>query len=185
MKVGRISSFSLPPVISCLNSTHCEEKCYAKKAYRSYPNTTKAYDRNLRIAKKSLDNLKQQLVEYLSSYKKDKFRIHVSGDFISQKYLDMWIYIARRFPNIGFMAFTKVYWFDYSKIPSNLEVIFSVFDTMPKTTISRLKSKYNKPIALAGETRPKGYMDCPGNCETCGACWSLSKTKTDVFFHYH
>jgi hypothetical protein len=185
MKVGRIASFSLPPILSCLNSTHCASRCYARKAYRSYPNTTAAYDRNLKIAKKSLKNLKKQLSDYLSSYKKNKFRIHVSGDFFSQKYLDMWIDIAKQYPDIGFMAFTKVYWLDFSQAPENLQIIFSVFDTMPKTTIPRLRKKYNKPIALSGNIKPKKYFDCPGNCETCGVCWTLSKTKQSVFFHYH
>ena len=185
-KLKNISSFSLPPVKSCLNHKHCAAKCYARKAYQAYPNTTKAYDRNFEIAK-DLNILKTQLRNYLDGYKRPYFRIHVSGDFFSQEYLNMWLNIVSEYPNIRFLAFTKVYWFDYSKKPGNLEIVLSTFDSMPDSTDSKLRKKYKLPIALAGQENPnrKKYIACTGDCSVCKSCWHLSEKRKDVFFKYH
>lgn len=186
-KLKGIASFSLPPVESCPNHSFCAVKCYARKAYRAYPNTTKAYDRNFRVAKENLDNLKQQLLDYLKNYKRQYFRIHVSGDFYSQKYLNMWIEICKENPDIRFMSFTKCYSLDYSNKPDNLEIIFSTFDNMPKGTSDKIKKKYNKPIALAGESNPEKnyYLKCIDDCGACKSCWHLSENGKGVFFEYH
>lgn len=186
-KLKNIASFSLPPVESCLFHKYCADKCYAKKAYKAYPNTKNAYDRNFRIVKENPDEFKKQIVEFLNNYPRKYFRIHVSGDYYSQAYLNMWIEIAKQFPNIHFMSFTKCYSFDYSGKPDNMEVIFSTFDNMPKGTSNRIREKYNKPIAHAGELNPdeKYYNNCVDDCSQCKVCWHLSDEGRGVFFHYH
>jgi hypothetical protein len=186
-KLKNISSFSLPPVASCLFHTYCSDKCYAKKAYRAYPNTKNAYDRNFRVAKENLENLKKQLMEYLRSYNGDYFRIHVSGDYYSQEYLNMWIEVCKENPNIHFMSFTKCYTFDYDGKPDNMEVIFSTFDSMPSGTSDKIRNKYNKPIAHAGDSNPDEsyYNNCADDCSQCKICWNLSENNRGVFFHYH
>ena len=138
-KLKNISSFSLSPIASCPFHKYCSDKCYARKAYRAYPNTKNAYDRNFRIAKENPENLKTQLVEEFRSYKGNYFRIHVSGDFYSQEYLDMWKEICKQFPDIQFMSFTKCYTFDYDGKPENMEVIFSTFDSMPTGTSNKIR----------------------------------------------
>ena len=186
-KLKYIASFSLPPVESCLFHKYCAEKCYARKAYRAYPNTKNAYDRNFRIVRENPGEFKKQMVEFLRSYARTYFRIHVSGDYYSQAYLNLWKEIARLFPNIRFMSFTKCYSFDYSGMPDNMEVIFSTFDNMPKGTSNRIRKKYNKPIAHAGESNPDKayYNDCVDDCSQCKICWHLSEENRGVFFHYH
>lgn len=41
--------------------------------------------------------------------KKDEVRIHESGDFYNQNYLDAWVKVAKAFPNVVFYAYTKSY----------------------------------------------------------------------------
>lgn len=41
--------------------------------------------------------------------KKDEVRIHESGDFYNQNYLDAWVKVAKDFPNVVFYAYTKSY----------------------------------------------------------------------------
>jgi hypothetical protein len=48
--------------------------------------------------------------------------------------------VARAFPGIQFLAFTKMHHLDYSSAPKNLTVVFSMFPGMPKP-------KANMPIA--------------------------------------
>lgn len=174
-----------------MNHKHCAAKCYANKAYRAYPSTKTAWNKNFELAKTDLDGVEAQLTAYLKKYKKTLFRIHVSGDFFSQAYLDMWKRIAETYPAIRFLAYTKVYWLDYSDKPNNLEIVLSTFETMPNAldVIEKLSKKYNLPIAHAGQEMPEienmEFIDCPWDCETCQACWFLSETKSNVFFKYH
>jgi hypothetical protein len=186
-KLKDIASFSLPPIFSCPFHKYCSDKCYARKSYRAYPNTKNAYDRNFRIAKENPENLKEQLMENLRSYESEYFRIHVSGDFYSQEYLNMWIETCKQFPDKHFMAFTKCYSSDYEEKPDNMEVIFSTFDNMPAGTSDKIRNKYNRPIAHAGESNPDKsyYNDCPDDCSQCKVCWHLSDESKGVFFHYH
>jgi hypothetical protein len=50
-------------------------------------------------------------------------RIHMSGDFYSQDYFDLWLDICRKNPDVEFWAYTKSleYWVNrLDQIPSNL-----------------------------------------------------------------
>ncbi len=185
--MGRLASFSVTPVETCPNHSHCAAKCYALKAYKAYPATKLAYDRNTDLARNNIPELKRQLQEFLTTYKKDYFRIHVAGDFFSQSYLNMWIEVITEFPNINFLAFTKAFTLDYSEKPDNLQILFSTFDTMPKGTDKKLYEKYKFQIARAGEVNPDpdNYKECPGSCETCKSCWHANENKHNIFFHYH
>jgi len=37
-----ILTWSLPPILSCVNCEHCSKHCYALKAWKQYPNVRKA-----------------------------------------------------------------------------------------------------------------------------------------------
>lgn len=45
--------------------------------------------------------------EFDSSGKKNEVRIHESGDFYNQKYLDAWVKVAKSMPNVLFYAYSK------------------------------------------------------------------------------
>ena len=50
-------------------------------------------------------------------------RIHMSGDFYSQSYFDMWLKLCKEHKDVEFWAYTKsiIYWINrLDKIPSNL-----------------------------------------------------------------
>lgn len=129
--------FSLPPIKSCLNCDTCKDTCFALKAYRQYIATRNAWDINLDLAQNYIPTLQtlltQQIEHKFASKKAQKHglyvRIHVSGDFISQEYMDMWFAVARRFPDVGFYAYSKVLdHFDISQCPDNLNLIDSFID---------------------------------------------------------
>ena len=106
--------FSMPPVKSCLNHKTCASSCYAKKAYKQYTNTVKPlWDQNFSDAKSDLFKLYDDLdVQCAAISKQQKHkrvvRIHQSGDFINQDYVNMWHDIAAKYPTILFYAYTKV-----------------------------------------------------------------------------
>jgi hypothetical protein len=184
MKVGNIGSFSLPPIKSCPNCSFCVQKdkgikCYALKAYTMYAATRAAYDRNFWVTKRYLSLFEKQIREFLDDYKGPFFRIHVSGDFYSQGYLDAWKRITADYPNIRFLAFTKAFDLNYSKMPANMKIIWSVMPGM---------KNYPKKgcHAFAGNSAPKDtkLIFCPGNCESCGMCFDAPK-GFNVHFPIH
>lgn len=117
-KLGFIPSFNLLPGLTCSSESckHClREGCYAVKnafrcGYDVDKNTTlKAWTENTVLAIHDLHTLEDMLIEYFEQHKFiiKLFRIHSSGDFFSDEYADMWYRIAKQFPSIRFLAFTK------------------------------------------------------------------------------
>lgn len=123
--------FNLPPGKSCLNCKECYKTCYARKAYRQYPNVKISWNYNLELAKNDPDKLFNSIVNQLKSTKKNIIRIHSSGDFFSQGYIDLWEKIIKNFPNKKFYVYTKVNkLLDFSNIRklNNFNLIKSFID---------------------------------------------------------
>ncbi len=100
--------FNLPPGKSCLNCKECYKTCYARKAYKQYPNVKISWNYNLELAKNDPEKLFNSIVNQLKSTKKSIIRIHSSGDFFSQGYIDLWEKIIKSFPDKRFYVYTKV-----------------------------------------------------------------------------
>jgi hypothetical protein len=171
--------FNLPAQSTCIGSTPmCRSKCYAMKAQRKYPATRDQRDHNMACA---LSNeFVDDVVELLNLNKFQTFvRIHESGDFYSQEYLDKWIQIARKCKTKRFLAFTKSTNLDFSKLPENLVIYVSKFPDSPD--VPRELSK--RPIAYAGTcTTRKNVLACSGTCSSCVECWN---GKKDIHFNLH
>lgn len=123
--------FNLPPGKSCLNCKECYKTCYARKAYRQYPNVKISWNYNLELAKNDPEKLFNSIVNQLKSTKKDIIRIHSSGDFFSQDYIDLWEKIIKSFPDKRFYVYTKVNkLLDFSNIRklNNFNLIKSFID---------------------------------------------------------
>jgi hypothetical protein len=176
--------WNLPAIKTCPGSTAiCRKECYARKAERQYPDVLPSRNRNLTASKTARfsDDMVAHIGKLITGYKSFKgfFRIHESGDFYSQVYLNSWKFIAASFPAVKFLAFTKSFNLDFSDCPKNLQIVFSV---MPDSCIP----PKGKPIAYAGPVvAMKKAIECPGLCDTCGLCWNLSTLKTNVHFNLH
>lgn len=177
--------WNLPAITTCPGCTSiCSSKCYAMKNQRRFPTCKTSREANLIESKKSsfFDEMVQAISQTVKSYKAFKgfFRIHESGDFYSQQYLNDWKEIAICFPTIKFLAFTKSFNLDFSNTPSNLKIIASI---MPDTT---LEAPVGFPKAFAGDCEGmENAIECPGNCDSCGMCWSLSELNKNVHFKMH
>src|SRR3972149_8880586 len=122
---GQIATFSLPPVKSCPNAGACKKYCYAKKAFRLYKTTEKAWTKNMEVTKKPY--FTDLMIDQIKELKDiTTFRIHVSGDFYNQKYFDSWCEIAENVPHIMFYSYTKSWHLNIRERPSNLKVIVSM-----------------------------------------------------------
>jgi hypothetical protein len=97
----------------------------------------------------------------------------------------MWQRIATNAPHTNFLAFTKQW--DMVRgieFPDNFSLVLSAWTgtTIPED----LRQQYSIAWLDDGKTQiPENAMECPGHCDTCGACWGLSKMGIDVKFKKH
>ena len=189
MKVGSIANMSLAPGKTC-SAEACKTclcgGCYAMKSYRMYSNVRAAWDKNTDLAINKLDVMESDLMRYFASLNAPRFfRIHVGGDFVTREYAAMWARVALANPGTNFLAFTKQ-WDNVRGIefPANFSLVLSAW---PGTEIPNdLIKLYSVAWLDDGNAEiPTDAIECPGNCETCGVCWSLAKRGIDVFFKKH
>lgn len=178
IKLINIPTFSLPAIYTCQGRTSfCTKKCYAKKAEITYKQVAPRRYNNYMLSLQ--DDFTSNIISLISKKKKLKyFRIHESGDFYNQEYLNKWIHIARTFPNIKFLAFTKSFHLNYYHVPPNMIIRWSI---MPDTTNTPTAGLY----AYAGNCQmPDNIFECTGQCkeDLCTQCWD---EQTSVHFKLH
>jgi hypothetical protein len=191
-KLGAIPNISLPPVLSCLKGVPCAKSgCYAKKFF-GRPSVKKAWMENYKLATRNRVSYFNQIRQYLTRKSPRFFRWHVSGDILDQQYLDIVVGIAKSFPKIKFLVFTKRYDLTFPDLPENLSIVFSMWpgwNPLESESTKWIKSNLLLPRAFmqdGTETRvPASALECPGNCISCGMCWHLKNLGRDVVFHKH
>ena len=185
-KLGSVYNVSLRPIADCGNCDLCKRDCYALKAWRMYEKARAAWTRNAEAFRadpqKACEDIDTQLQSLDARGRLPKlFRIHTAGDFLSQEHVDAYIWLAKRWPQMRFFAFTKMHHLNYRRCPDNFAVLMSMWPGMPKPKRNRGRPK--AWMQDGTETRiPPTAIACPGKCDTCGACWS---TRVDVYFKKH
>lgn len=130
-KLKNMLVYSHTPIKGCLDCSECASTCYAVKSYRQYPTVKTAWDRNLNMVKNDLETFVARITVQLLRAKEKTVRIHASGDFISQEYVNAWQEIAEGFPEINFYTYTKsLKRWDYEGILAlpNVNIIDSFID---------------------------------------------------------
>jgi len=177
--------FNIPAVKTCpMKTSLCESACYALKAEIQYKNVVpQARKHNLKLSQS--DSFVSLMIEIVNKYKHKikQVRIHESGDFYNQDYLDKWFMVAREFPSIKFHAYTKSFHLDFSGKPSNFVLIAS-FD---KTTTDKAKLLYSIKKTSFDNTFsivPKGAdSTCIQDCNKCSLCWNAKDQNITVNQH--
>ena len=181
-KLGNIPNISMRPGTDCGNCKFCYESCYARKAYRMYPQTKAGWTKNGELAKRDPGTYFKLVRRFLNKKSPSFFRWHVSGDILNQAYADEMIRIAWDYPETKFLAFTKMHHLRFVALPSNLSIVLSMWPGMPEPESTLPKAWMQD----GSETRvPADAIECPGNCETCGMCWALPTLGRDVVFEEH
>ena len=196
-KLGNIAAFNMLPGCTCSAEArrHCmKEGCYAVKnlfrcGYNIETNCVlKAWTENTVMAANHPYKLETLLEKWIEKNKPAFIRIHASGDFMTVKYARVWYRIAKRHPEINFLAFTKqgeiVRHVHFYKI-KNFSLVLSGWTGI--AIPDDLRKYYRCAWCNDGiETRiPSNAIHCPGNCETCGLCWKLREIGRDTYFDKH
>lgn len=182
-----VVSFDLTPIITCAKNVPCKKQGYCQLPIRmNFINTLASWERNTKAVKSGL--WKNELIDYLAYYKPEFFRIHAYGDFLSQNYVNDWFEIARMFPLINFLAFTKQFSFNYTKRPENFTVVFSFWHDWGLTEFAD-NQKVNK-VFVYDWRNPDNRIDnntifCPGHCASCLLCWNADTIQNTIAFQKH
>lgn len=177
--------WNLPAKITCKPSAICQKYCYALATEHRWQNATQSRFSNLKCTKDKdfVDNMvcvmKAQLIKKPMKY----CRIHESGDFYNQKYLENWMQIATYFKDMRFLAFTHSHDLNFSNKPKNMEILMSLWkDDDPK----KIQSGF--PISYTG-MRGVNAIHCVAGkdkCNKCGfKCWHLTELQKNVWSKIH
>lgn len=176
-KLGKdVLCFDLLAVRTCPNCKDCRKSCYAAKMERFRPVVHDKHVFNTMLAVRDMDFLFALIIEQLHQTKKKIVRIHSSGDFFSQEYLELWCQIASLFPKISFYGYTKtrgIFNFWWADSLPNLNIVDSL---LPDGSINfgkddYLNAKHDKyptipicPVMLGKDT------ECMRGCTKCLGC---------------
>lgn len=188
-KMGKVASISHTPVAGCGKGIPCAKDCYAMKAFKMYKNVRNSWQGNLDAWNEDGLEYFAVLRAWIEKNRPRFFRFFVAGDIPDDTYLALMLETADMFPGTKFLCFTKRH--DLFADPSLLRVL----DTIPNLSIiASMWPCWGDPgIGLprvwmqdGSETRiPDNAIQCIGNCETCGMCFSLRNLGRDVYFNKH
>jgi len=179
--VKDILCWSITPVKSCPNCRLCKDTCYAVRPYERWPNVRKAWDRNFSLAKQGRHV--NPIVNQLMNTRAEVVRIHVSGDFFSQKYIDSWVNISRLFPQIKFYSYSKTMdKFNFSELATlpNVNIINSICPDG--------KNNYGDEKRINMLHKKWGYFVCPAVTDRsvkCGLHCKMCQLTDKVCFLEH
>jgi len=167
--------FNLPALYTCLGSTKwCRKRCYAQHHQRMFNAVMKSRVSHwtASLEKDFVDKISEEL----EAGRPKLVRIHESGDFYSKCYYNKWIRIAKKFPKIKFLAFTKNHHLDFSKAPKNFAIRFSIDYTSDLKIVKTIKKTVRKAYVLdkLGNITSDGFT-CKKTEKYCGDkctfCW--------------
>lgn len=190
-KIGDVPNISLAPVRSC-GDVPCVDKCYALNTYRRWTTVRKAWDNNLDYYLMDPQAFFAEVEEHFAGMNSSRFRLFVGGDFPDKRFFKNVVRVAKKFPLVSILAFTKRYGSvppNPSALPSNLNIILSIWPGLEIPEAAR-----NYPTAwLSCDERfdpyyGKGssYIKCRSKCGECGyRCWGVASPQLPVVFDLH
>jgi hypothetical protein len=201
-------SFSLPagPDFSCPKATRACKNCYAKKGRFCFKSASIPLMKNWKLIKDYENRGKfERAVKRLTNAipKKAKiFRIHSSGDFASQFYLNVWTEVIRQRREVKFWAYTRNFSLNFQKMVRQPNfVLFASTDKYNSKLADNFIKRYSKSFIRHAygpwkhdEKIPDNSFICPvtskkmltdGACEKCKLCITKGKSKKSVVFLKH
>lgn len=164
--------------------------CYAAKAQVRFPKALEYRTRMLERSKEDsfVSNMYENIVKMTTKKKVEAIRIHESGEFYSQDYINKWLTIAKQLPKQKFYAFTKRKKdFDFSKLESLPNVV--IIDSLKFGGLN-----YGSEAEMVKLKVEHGAMICPATFksaskDTCGVscswCWDKKAQQFGTVFIKH
>lgn len=184
----RFMIWNIPAQKTCPFATdYCKRFCYAKKAENVYPDCLPCRERNFQESLK--DDFVENMIFTIEKKLKGRayrgkltlFRIHESGDFYNQAYVDKWMEIIRHFRNVKnlvFMAYTKSlpYFEKYDvKKYKNLAFVASVWDDTKPEMMEIIERRGYRIYTAVDSFENWDGTKC--DCQDCANCQKCYKNR--------
>lgn len=124
----KVLTFDLPAYQSadgfrvCPGAGACKGPCYAQQGNYNFPNVKRNLEHNLAFARRNIRSFTRAVISDLARLKPNLIRLHSSGDFFNQAYLNAWFKVAKTFPGIRVYCYTKSLHLDFSGKPDNFAI---------------------------------------------------------------
>lgn len=185
-KTGPLCNDLALPTCTCREDAPCKATgCYCMKGRQTMSKVVAAYTRNLRLYNADQEDFWEQVRFKVKHRPLPLFRFFDCGDIADYDFFLGMIDLAKEFPDIKFMSFTKKYeivnkWIDENgDLPENLNVVFSAWHIGWKVI-----NPHNLPVAYVdfkdktlNPEFPEGITSCPNEkdktitCSICRKCW--------------
>ena len=160
LKEENIYKFSLPVLITCIMAGICKAFCYARHGFYAIfkKSIAKSHKRNLDFSKTKF--FVNSISQEIKKRKIKTLRIHDSGDFYSQVYVNKWFRIAKQNTHTFFYCYTKSLHLDFSKFDSlfNTKVIQSFGGKLDN--LIDINKPHCKIFDDSKTLLRQGYFDC-------------------------
>lgn len=174
------------PTCTCREDAPCKHSgCYCMKGTQQMSSVLAAYTRNLRLYNTDPQDFWEQVAFKVKHNPLPLFRFFDAGDVPDYDFFCGMVELARQFPDIKFMSFTKKYsivnkWLtENGDLPDNLNIIFSAWHIGWK-----VENPFGLPVAYVdfkdktlNPEFPKEITSCPNQkdktitCSICRKCW--------------
>lgn len=194
-KLGRsIAAFSLPAVDTCPGKTkYCESVCYATKGFFKFKNVKGSLANNYLESLK--DSFTQDVINEVQASKATEVRLHPSGDFYSEEYINKWFDIVQSTPHVKYWVYSRS-WSRPELLDSltrlsalsNIQFFASIDET---TTGTPPKGFRVASLVKDWDSTPSDFVKCPNQknkditCDKCTYCFKPGKSKQHVVFKEH
>lgn len=158
----------------CPNAGICAKLCYARQGNYMFPEVRAAHEYNLILVLDYLPAWEQRMRRELQDrrYRGRHVRVHDSGDFFSDAYLEAWLRIIRATPWVTFYAYTK----EVSRFKRLVE-------TDPPANFQWIYSMGGKEDHLIDREKDR-HADVFPNREAAEAAGYDAKVASDLFAIY-
>lgn len=184
----RVVNFGIPAYksetgkITCPFADECIKYCYARKGTFRWPNTINAYEKRFRIARSP--DFETIINAALVLQNPHYVRVHDSGDYFSEKYMDRWFSIMRANPGIKFYSYTNsvLLMKMYDKgIPDNFDYILST-DGKQRKYVDKSIDRHAVIFKTVEELESAGYVNASEN-DLLATRWYSDNIKVGLIKH--
>lgn len=187
-KMGKdVYIFNLPAKQTCTPTSWCLEgkngkpACYALRNNFLLPSVLKSTSERYEMSKS--DNFIEEMINFIKKKKVKYFRIHSSGDFYSEDYIDKWIEIAKNCPETKFRSSTH-----RRDLIQKVEELNSLPNVIVRESLDDEKNEQTTELNFSALShldivKRKDSYFCPNSCPKCGYyCW---ENRVNVNFDEH
>jgi len=182
----RVFNFGIPAYksasgkLTCPFADTCVSFCYARKGAYIWSNVKPAFEKRYELSK--TDAFVGEMNKEIIKVKADYVRVHDSGDYYSQAYLDKWIEIAIHNPNVRFYSYTNsVEMLKKANLPDNYDIIFSDSGKQ-KHLIDQKVDRHTRIFGDRITLLEAGYKDTSEN-DLYATKWFNNTNKVGLIIH--